>query len=69
MKHLNENQEKYEKEQREKYNPYNLFKKNMPENKIEDIEKEKNELLPANISKENIFTKIKKWFKNLLCKK
>ena len=52
---------------RERYNPDNIFKKEVPsnikveetiENENENVDVEKNEILPINV-KENIFFKIK----------
>lgn len=54
---LKENEEKYQKELYEKYNPDNLFKNKVP--KAEIIE---NSVAMVEY-KESIFTKIKNWFK------
>ena len=62
---LNLNQQKDDQLKRERYNPDNIFKKEVPSNiKVEEtienenVDVEKNEILPINV-KENIFSKIK----------
>lgn len=57
---LNENEDQYQKELREKYNPDDIFKKDT----LAEVQVSSTVDLPSNIQKENIFTKIKNWFKN-----
>lgn len=57
---LNENENQYQKELREKYNPDDIFKKDT----LAEVQASDTADLPSNIQKENIFTKIKNWFKN-----
>lgn len=57
---LNENENQYQKELREKYNPDDIFKKDT----LVEVQVSSTVDLPSNIQKENIFTKIKNWFKN-----
>lgn len=54
---FDDNENKYQKELSEKYNPDNLFKNKQP--KVETVE---NSVAMIEY-KESIFTKIKKWFK------
>ncbi len=59
---LNENENQYQKELREKYNPDDIFKNDITaEVQISSTATE----LPSNIQKENIFTRIINWFKNI----
>lgn len=63
---LYENERKYEESIREKYNPNNIFKQNINVEQIqtnEDILHPNN--LPMEISKENIFTRMIKFLKNI----
>lgn len=61
---LIENDKKYEEELRERYNPDNIFKKKeIVEEKVETIE----ENLPT-VVKENIFTRVWNFIKNILKK-
>ncbi len=69
-KALKENEIKYQKELREKYNPDDIFKNDKPQKadtKIEDIKQEK-ENAQIIEHKETIFTKIKNWFKSVFSK-
>jgi len=60
IKQLNENENKYQQELREQYNPDNLFKN-------KDIKAEINEESVAMVEyKESIFTKIKNWIKRII---
>lgn len=58
-KKLNENEMKYQRELIEKYNPDKLF-----ENKAKKVEIEKNSISIVQY-KESIFSKIKKWLKQI----
>lgn len=59
---LNENENQYQKELREKYNPDDIFKNDITaEVQISSTATE----LPSSIQKENIFTRIINWFKNI----
>ena len=60
VKMLNENERKYQKELRDKYNPNNLFVNK--ETKVEAIEKS----VTMVEYKESFLTKIKKWFKRTI---
>lgn len=61
---LIENDKKYEEELRERYNPDNIFKKKeIIEEKVETIQ----DNLPM-VVKENLFTKVWKFIKNLIKK-
>lgn len=57
---LNANEDQYQKELREKYNPDDIFKKDT----LAKVQASDTADLPSNIQKEKIFTKIKNWFKN-----
>ena len=59
---LNENENQYQKELREKYNPDDIFKNDITaEVQISSTATE----LPSNIQTENIFPRIINWFKNI----
>ncbi len=60
---LKENEIKHQAELMEKYNPDDLFKKDI--SKEENIEKTENTTKMVEY-KESFFTKIKNWFKNIL---
>ena len=62
IKHLNENEIRYQEELREKYNPDNIFK-----NKKEEIVVE-NTNLPVEIKKETFFKKLISFIKGLFNK-
>lgn len=65
-----ENDRKYMKEIKEKYDPENIFKeREKRRNKEKDMVKEKQENLPIEIPKENIIQKIKRFFNKLFRKK
>ena len=59
VQRLNENEERYQKDLREKYNPDNLFK-----NKVSKIETAENSVAIVEY-KESFLTKIKNWFKRI----
>lgn len=59
---LNENENQYQKELREKYNPDDIFKNDIvAEVQTSSVATE----LPSSIQKENIFIRIINWFKNI----
>ena len=65
-----ENDRKYMKEIKEKYDPENIFKeREKRRNKEKDMVKEKQENLPIELPKENIIQKIKRFFNKLFRKK
>ncbi len=67
---LHNNEKKHEESLREKYNPNNIFDQNI---NVESIQTDENILnsnnLPIKIPKENMFTKIIKFFKNIFANK
>lgn len=69
-KALKENEIKYQKELREKYNPDDIFKNDKTQKadaKIDNIKEEKENAQIVE-HKETIFTKIKNWFKSVFSK-
>ena len=62
-----DNENKYQKELREKYNPDNIFKNKQEQIEVENIEKH-SENLPAEIKKETFFEKLINYIKGLFKK-